>query len=333
MSIWNKPGRVTLATVWLAGWLYGCRTADLPATVQILERTPVALELRLPTPTVTQLPAEPFSGQRALKDVEIQTGFGPRLPDSQAHRQTEAYIKEQLIAAGWQVEIQDAGREQKPIRNILAKRGSGRPWIVIGAHYDSRMWADRDPDPQKRSQPVPGANDGASGAAVLLELGRVYPGGADQAPAAGRTLRANQIWLVFFDAEDNGGIEGWDWIEGSRAFVDRLAEHPDAAVILDMVGDRDLNIYQEKNSDPKLTNEIWGQAGKLGFGDRIIPQPKYSMLDDHTPFLQAGIPAVDLIDFDYPAWHTTGDTADQVSAESLEAVGRVILAWLGVDLP
>jgi len=134
--------------------------------------------------------------------------------------------------------------------------------------------------------------------------------------------------LVFFDAEDNGKIPGWDWILGSQAFVNELQGQPDAVIIVDMIGDADLNVMMERNSDTTLMAELWGQAAALGFSDHFIAVPGYAMLDDHTPFLEAGIPAVDIIDFDYPYWHTTDDTLDKVSAESLQIVGETILAWL-----
>jgi len=136
------------------------------------------------------------------------------------------------------------------------------------------------------------------------------------------------LWLVFFDAEDNGRIEGWDWILGSRAFVDSLQFKPEAAVIVDMIGDADLQIYLERNSDKVLRDEIWQAAAGLGYDEVFIPEEKHSMLDDHTPFLEAGIPAVDIIDFDYPYYHTTQDTPDKVSAESLQVVGDTLLTWI-----
>jgi glutaminyl-peptide cyclotransferase len=168
-----------------------------------------------------------------------------------------------------------------------------------------------------RNQPVPGAEDGASGVAVLLELARVLP----------PDLKS-QVWLVFFDTEDQGDLPGWDWILGSRLFVDKLTAKPDAVVIIDMIGDTDLNIYQERNSNPALVQSIWAAAATAGFQKQFIPQPKYAMEDDHTPFLQHGIAAVDLIDFDYPYWHTTQDTPDKVSAESLKAVGETLVQWI-----
>ncbi|QYK50334.1 MAG: M28 family peptidase [Anaerolineales bacterium] len=261
-----------------------------------------------------------FDGQRAYAHAEAQMAFGPRTPGSLAHEQTRAYIADMLASYGWQVEQPAGELLGKPVYNILATRPSaeGAPWIILGAHYDSRFFADHDPDPVLQLQPVPGANDGASGVAVLLELARVLP---QHDPAA-------TVTLAFFDAEDNGGIDGWDWIMGSRLVADSLAELPDAVVILDMIGDADLQIYLERSSDPRLAAEIWAQAAELGYGDVFINEPKFTIMDDHTPFLAREIPAVDIIDFDYPYWHTSQDTLDKISAESLQIVGEVVLAWV-----
>lgn len=259
-----------------------------------------------------------FDGERALQDVAYQVNLGPRTPGSRAHRALRAWLVERLSRAGWQVTEQSllvAGHE---VVNVVAQRGQGRPWLVLGAHYDSRLWADQDPDPARRRAAVPGANDGASGVAVLLELARTLP---QDTPGT--------LWLVFFDAEDNGEIPGWEeWSLGARGFVHTLPAAPDAAVIVDMVGDADLNLYQERNSTPALVDSIWKQAADSGFEAVFIPRPKYRILDDHLPFLQAAIPAVDIIDFDYPYWHTTQDTVDKVSADSLRAVGQTLLDWL-----
>lgn len=257
-----------------------------------------------------------FDGERALADVQAQVAFGPRTPESDGHAKVRDWIRTELETAGWLLEIQQSEQLGHPVYNLIAKRSSEPPQILLGAHYDTRFFADRDPQPAKRFEPVPGANDGASGVAVLLELARTLP------------IDAVPVWLVFFDTEDNGRIQGWDWILGSRAFVEQLQPRPQAAIILDMVGDADLNIYYEKNSDPTLRAEIWETAAELDHEDVFIAQEKYSLLDDHTPFLQAGIPAVDIIDFDYPYWHTTLDTPDKVSAESLQAVGETLLLWL-----
>ena len=259
-----------------------------------------------------------FDGARALDDVSYQVGLGPRLPGSQAHQETVSWIESSLLEYGWAAEIQELTYRDLPVRNVIGRRSRpGRPWVIIGAHFDSRFWADKAPDLTLIDKPVPGANDGASGVAVLLELARVLPEDLDV-----------DLWLVFFDAEDNGGIENWEWIMGSSAFVEQLVGEPDAVAILDMIGDADLNIHLEKNSDLVLSAQIWATAADLGYGEYFIPTPKYSILDDHTPFLRAGIPAVDIIDFDFPYHHTTQDTLDKVSAESLKIVGDTMVAWL-----
>lgn len=260
-----------------------------------------------------------FDGERAYQDVLTQMAFGPRTPGSTAHDQTVEWMVAKLKKAGWEVEVQELEYQGKPVRNVIAKKGSGNPWIILGAHYDSREIADQDSDSILSSQPVPGANDGASGVAVLMEMARVLPD---------NLAKAHQVWLVFFDSEDQGDLPGWDWIFGSRAFVDQLNEKPDAMVLLDMIGDADLNIYQEKNSNPELTRQIWQTASQLGYQKNFIAQEKYRMIDDHIPFIEKGIAAVDLIDFDYPYWHTSQDTADKVSAASLEAVGQTLFVWL-----
>lgn len=257
-----------------------------------------------------------FDGQRAYADVQTQVAFGPRSPGTDGHAQIVAWMRAELESAGWQVEVQESEALGHPVQNIVAKRGDASPQIILGAHYDSRMFADNDPDPANHTQPVPAANDGASGVAVLLELARTLP--KDSVPT----------WLVFFDAEDNGRIEGWDWILGSREFVKNNVLQPRAVVVIDMIGDADLNIYKERNSNAGLTDEIWGVANSLGYEKQFIAEYKYSMEDDHTPFLEAGIPAVDIIDFDYPYWHTVGDTTDKVSAESLEVVGKTLWTWI-----
>jgi Zn-dependent M28 family amino/carboxypeptidase len=261
-----------------------------------------------------------FDGQSAFSFVEQQIQFGPRISGNPGHEKIVAWLQDELVSMNWEVQIQEAISMGHPIKNIIAKRASQEstsPWVIFSAHYDTRIYADESQDPVNRSLPVEGANDGASGVALLLELARVIP---NDFPG--------EVWLVFFDAEDNGRIDGWDWILGSRVFVGQLEGQPDAVVLVDMIGDADLNIFIEKNSDPGLTAEIWGKAAELGYTQYFIPVPKYRMLDDHIPFLQADIPAVDIIDFDYPYWHTTEDTLDKVSAESLKIVGDTLLAWL-----
>jgi hypothetical protein len=269
------------------------------------------------TATATAVPEpEFFDGSRAYTDVQTQVDMGPRTPGSDGHAQVREWMRKELESAGWTVEVHESERLGHPIYNIIAKRGNESPQIILAAHYDTRFVADHDPEKKNQDEPVPGANDGASGVAVLLELARTLP--QDVPPT----------WLVFFDTEDNGRIEGWDWILGSRAFVEEVPVQPQAVVVLDMVGDADLNLYYEMNSDKTIRAEIWAKAAELGYGDVFIQTEKYSMMDDHTPFLEKGIPAVDIIDFDYPYWHTTEDTPDKVSAESLKAVGDTLWHWI-----
>lgn len=273
-------------------------------------------------PSATPSPAPlRFNGERAKADVIYQVNLGPRTPGSPGHEAILQWMQDELKKAGWEVEVQESTWKDKTVRNLVAKRGTGKnPWIVLGAHYDTRIIANKDPDPARRTDPVPGASDGASGVAVLLELARVLPTDLDK-----------QIWLAFFDLEDQGSMEGWEWIIGSKMMAESIAtlpELPNAVVVVDMVGDANLNLPMERNSDQELLKEIWSVAAELGYGQQFIQQPGYSMLDDHTPFINNGMRAVDIIDFDYPYWHTTNDTPDKVSANSLLAVGDTLYEWI-----
>ena len=257
-----------------------------------------------------------FDGQRALSDVEQQVQFGPRIPGSDAHARALDWMEAELIAAGWQVHRQETMSMGHPIINMVASRSDAPPAIILGAHFDSRLQADRDAQPQRRTQPTPGANDGASGVAVLLELARSLP------------HNSVPITLVFFDAEDNGRIPGWDWILGSRAFVSSLASKPEKMILVDMVGYKYMQIRPEANSDAQLRDSIWATAARLGHAAFFPTQVGGAILDDHVPFLEAGIPAVDLIGIDYKYWHTSADTPDKLSAQSLQVVGDVLWTWL-----
>ena len=262
-----------------------------------------------------------FDGQRAYADVQTQVAFGPRIPGSDAHAKILAWMRTELESAGWQVEVQQSEAMGHPILNLVAQRSDAAPQIILGAHYDSRLRANRDPNPANQTQPVPGANDGASGVAVLLELARTLP------------KESIPVELVFFDVEDNGEIPGWDWILGSTAFVQNMKTKPQAMILVDMVGGVNPKFYMEGNSDAKMRTSIWTTASNLGFQDSFISQVKYNILDDHIPFVKAGIPSVDIIDIDYPYWHTLADTPEHVSADSLKMVGDVLLEWLGQQKP
>jgi Zn-dependent M28 family amino/carboxypeptidase len=258
-----------------------------------------------------------FDGNKAFQNLNYQVSLGPRIPGSKAHLEILNWMAGKLVDAGWKVETQEFSGNGIPGTNLIAKRGTSTPWIIIGTHYDSRLYADRDPVFDNRNLPVPGANDGASGVATLLELARVLPANLDK-----------QVWLVFFDLEDQGGIGNWDWILGSRTFVDTLQSAPDSVIIIDMVGDADLNLYYENNSNQELSRQIWSIASFLGFGEYFILEEKYSILDDHTPFIEKGISAIDIIDFDYPYYHSTSDTPDKTNAKSLYMVGMTLVNWL-----
>ena len=258
-----------------------------------------------------------FDPQNAYDFIKRQMSYGPRTPGSEGHKLTQEMIVNSLSQFGWQIDVQEGEMNNLPVINIAGKREGDAPWIILGAHYDTRIFADQSPVAEQRNQPVPGANDGASGVAVLLELARVIP-----------IDLSNQIWIVFFDAEDNGGINNLDWIMGSQFFVNSLNEKPDKMILLDMIGDENLEIYYERNSDQELSEEIWDVAASLGYESYFIDEPKYRLIDDHVPFLRAGIPAIDIIDFDYEYWHTTSDTTDKIDVRSLEIVGNTILTWL-----
>ncbi len=260
-----------------------------------------------------------FDGERALADVATQLSFGDRSPGTTGHARTVAWIKDTLKQAGWEFSTVGAPHMGADITNIVATRNftQNKPTLWIGAHFDSRRYADNDPDPSKRSLPVPGANDGASGVAVLLELARTLP----------KELPVN-LQLIFIDAEDQGRIADWDWIIGSRQLASLSTDLPDQVIIIDMIGDADQTIYYEANSHRAISEAIWAISDEKGYAEFFIPEVRHSMLDDHTPFVELGIPAIDIIDFDYAHWHTTSDTADKVSAASLQRIGAILTEYV-----
>lgn len=287
---------------------------------------PSASSVPLPTP-----PPKVFDGAHAFQTYLVaQMSLGPRPAGSKEDRATGDYIMAQLKESKWGMAAQEFVYRNVPVRNVIGKAAEGRgPVIILGAHYDTRKRADQ--DKQHPEQPVPGANDGASGVAVLLELARTLDA----------SKLHNEVWLAFFDAEDDGELPGcivwpdhcdsnaqWPWSVGASYVADHLDKNPEAVIVVDMIGDKDQNIYYEQNSDKQIQEQLWGIAARLGYSAQFVPQYKWSMSDDHSPFLEKGIRAVDLIDFDYPYWHTVEDTADKCSPESLERVGRVLQTWL-----
>lgn len=258
-----------------------------------------------------------FDGKIAYQHVTEQLKIGARATGTRTGTAAGEYIISKLKDAGWEMEVQNFVYHDTPARNIIARAGSGAVGI-IGTHYDTRRVADNDPDPALRAQPMPGANDGASGVGVLLELARVLD----------KSKLNQQIWLVFFDAEDDGRLDGWDFGAGAQYMAQHLTVSPAWMITVDMVGDSDQQIYMERNSTPDLQNKLFAIADKLGYKNYFIPRYKWSIVDDHTPFVQLGIPATVIIDFDYPYWHTTQDTGDKISSASLERVGRVVQAYV-----
>ncbi len=264
-----------------------------------------------------------FNGTQAFAYLEDQCAFGPRPPGSSNLTECGNYIIQTLEDKNWVVETQTWTHQNTQLRNILA--GASNPHYVLLAHYDTRPVADSDPDPLNRSHPILGANDGASGVAVLMELADVLP---EEAKAV--------TMLLFVDAEDSGNYDGWDWIVGSTYFVNNLTLSQKstirAVILLDMIGDNSLQLPRERSSTPDLVDAIWQTAADLNYEDVFLDTPGPYVIDDHRPFLDAGIPAVDIIDFTYPFWHTLEDTPDKCSSASLEIVGRVVEAFMETQL-
>jgi hypothetical protein len=268
--------------------------------------------------------AAKFDGGRAYEDLRQVVAFGPRPAGSAAAESTRAYIRRQLAAAGLKPQEQPFVAETPlgPVKMTNLRftiPGPGRGRLVIGGHYDTKIFHDF---------PFVGANDAGSSTAFLIELGRVL-----KARANGITIE-----LLFLDGEEStGDWQGTDHTYGSRHYVeaarkDGTLKDIRAFILVDMIGDRDLVIKRESRSTGWLTDAIWGAAKALKrpeFSDESTP-----IEDDHLSFLEAGVPAVDLIDLEYytrtgaVAWHAREDTLDNVSARSLEAVGEVLLSAL-----
>jgi glutaminyl-peptide cyclotransferase len=270
-----------------------------------------------------------FDGAQALRWVEYQVAAGPRIPNTPPHRAIGSWLEAELRQRADSVEVQTFTHvtgtgDTLRLRNLIARFRPGDPnRVLFFTHWDSKPQAPQDPDPARRSQPVPGANDGASGVAVLL-------GVADELK---RTPPTVGVDLLFVDGEDYGTFEGTapDNLLGSRYFATHLPAgyRPLYAVLLDMVGDKDQQFPQEGYSlerAPEIVERVWTAAEDLGLGRVFQPVRGMAIQDDHMPLLEAGIHAIDIIDFDYPAWHTTADTPDKVSARSLANVGRVVLS-------
>ena len=276
-----------------------------------------------------------FDKGNAFRYLVEQCEFGPRNPGSNGYKQCLDYLQNTLSGFADTILLQPfvlddfVNEKSYDLTNIIARFKVGDPQqLLIGAHWDTRPWADEDPDTEKRNDPIIGANDGASGVAVILELARIL--NASPPPIG--------ITLVLFDGEDMGRSgTPKSYAQGSLAFAKDLPiEKPDEAIILDMIGDAELHIPIERNSyrqNRQLVKKLWSMAEELSldaFESRIV----YTLYDDHVPlWVEAKIPAVDIIDFNYPNsyanyWHTTQDLPKNCSAESLGQVGTLLVHYI-----
>ena len=265
-------------------------------------------------------PTPKFDSGRAWEHLRQLVAIGPRPSGSPAIEQTRKYIKDQLATAGLTA-VEQSWDDQTPIDkihlvNLIATiPGARKERIVFAGHYDTKLF---------REFRFVGASDGGSSAAFLIELARVLKA----------RKNAFTVELLFLDGEE-ARLPDWggtDNTYGSRHYVD-LAKRDGslttlkALVLIDMIGDRDLRMRRDTNSTPWLTDLVWREAKRQNLDDHFIADST-KIEDDHLPFLAAGVPAVDIIDLDYEAWHTAKDTLDAVSARSLQVVGDVVLAAL-----
>ena len=296
----------------------------------------------------------PFSADSAYAYIQSQMAFGPRVPNSKAHNDCAVWLIQQLRANGAKVELQrgqmpDYRGNMQQIYNIIAHfitpEIENRPRILLGAHYDTRPWCDEEPDYVDRYYNVPGANDGASGIGVLMEISRQL--GQRMADSTLRT----PVDIIFFDCEDMGtphfytGVEREDtWCLGSQLWASQYAriEHAPAyrfGIVLDMVGAPDASFPREMYSTSYAANyqqQIWRTAEQLGYGAMFNNQQSYPITDDHYYVnVLAGIPCVDIIHYDIRNatgfaswWHTRNDNMDNISRTTLQAVGEVVMSQL-----
>lgn len=313
--IWSMLWSLLLGT----NWLEFVRCTSLEAAA---DNTPNSL-------AEDQIYNKAFSGKRAFEYLEKQCEFGPRFPGSIAHQKTQAYLLAELGKFAQEVKLQPFEFRQKnqtlQMNNILARfGGDGGGTILLAAHWDTRPFADRDPNPANRNTPILGANDGASGVAVLLEIARVMK--SNPPP--------NPVIIVLFDGEDYGKTVS-DMFLGSRYFAQNMGNwSADFGILLDMVGDRDLELPMERyswNADRQLTEAIWIRAEEIGLPE-FQRRLGYAVMDDHLQLIAAGVPTVNIIDFNYPYWHTIEDTPDKCSVNSLEVVGRLVLSIVYLGL-
>ncbi len=258
-----------------------------------------------------------------------QVDFGPRKPGTDAHHQCRDYIYSEMKKYCANVRLQEFthtwSRTGEPIKmwNIIGDQGYADAPVKIAlfAHWDTRPTADQESDPDRQKQPIPGANDGASGVAVLLELMQAIK---DKHPGVG-------VMFVMVDGEDLGPDLD-EMFLGAEYFSGHLpVPKPDYGILLDMIGGKNLQVPREPNSQkfaPKLERLFYAYAAKIGLGAAFPNVMGPEIEDDHLSLNQAGVPTIDLIDFDYPAWHTLADKPDQCSPDSLFDVGKMLESWI-----
>ena len=272
-----------------------------------------------------------FSGARAMEYIRAQLEFGPRVPGTEAHQRAGDWIVAQMRTRADTVIEQrfshvTSDGDTLPMRNIFAriKPGAAERVLYI-AHWDTRPISERASNPADRAQPVPGANDGASGVALLMAV-------ADVLKTAPPTWGVD---LLFVDGEDYGEFAaGHDVLIGSKYFAQHLPApdyRPLFGVVWDMIGDANLGIYQEGHSvrrAPEIVSRVWQTAADLGYSRFFVPRVGESITDDHVPLLDAGLRVIDVIDIEFTAHHTPYDTIDKVSERSMQIVGDVAVRLL-----
>ncbi len=276
-------------------------------------------------------PQTSFSGARAMTYVQTQLDFGPRVPGTEPHRRAGDWIADQMRQRADTVIEQrfshvTASGDTLAMRNILARiKPAETQRVLYVAHWDTRPISDRASNPADRATPVPGANDGASGVALLMAVADVLK----------QTPPTWGVDLLFVDGEDYGDFTaGRDVLIGSKYFAQNLPApdyRPLFGVVWDMIGDANLGIYQEGHSvrrAPEIVSRVWQTAADLGYSGYFVPRVGESITDDHLPLLDAGIRIIDVIDIEFAAHHTPFDTIDKVSERSLQIVGDVAVRLL-----
>lgn len=276
------------------------------------------------------VPSE-FDGTAALANVTKQVAFGPRIPGTDAHRMMGDWLIAELRRLADTVVVQSwthttADGQRLPLRNVIARfRPAEAQRVLYVAHWDTRPVADRERDPALTGQPVPGANDGGSGVAILLGV----------ADALKRNAPSVGVDLVLVDGEDWGSFDtNTDVLIGAEYFAEHLPDPgyaPLFGVLWDMVGDSIPVFEQEGHSAqgaPEVVQRVWSTAQRLGHGAAFTNRAGQMITDDHLPLQRKGLRVIDVIDLDYPWHHTTGDTPDKVSQRTLQLVGEVALTLI-----